>query len=433
MSTRRNNSILQSNKFKRGVRKNSRKGSCTQTIPSVTSVSKRRKRILSSTESASTEREHFDTDMELELQAASSMQADREEEFIADFMDKVDCNWDLILQRLRESTLWKNIEDDMNRMDTDMESLKRENEALRRRLQHTEGRLTRTEKKLHEANEQIIDLTTRSMRDNLVFKNVEETRGENLVEKLRYIFKEKLKIPEDELKEIQIDRVHRTGKIQQGRSRIIVAKFSGRGKSKIMAHLKNIPRDDKIKISEQFPPEVNARRNKLWPQFIEAKKSGKESKLNTDKLIVDKRVISHPTDKVRDINLNVTQRALELKPKHTAVTSVDKSHLQGHIISIKCVDDVIPAIHSLCEDQRVAGSSHLIYAYRVGNEKRYISNYEDDGQWGAGRELMRVLDQTGSFNHLLAVTQWNAGRHLDPSRFAQIRDMAEQAVKLAHS
>ena len=426
MPTTRHNSTLQCSTYKCGVKKTRRKGACA-----ATSVSKRRKRIRSSTESASTEREHSDIDMESAVQAGSSIQDEREEEFIADFMDKVDCNWDAIVQRLRESTLWQNMEEDMNRMDTDMESLKRENDALRKRLQHAEGRLTRTEK-LHEANEKIIDLTTRSMRDNLVFKNVDETTGENLQAKLLGIFKEKLKIPEGELADIQIERVHRAGKTQQGKSRFIVAKFSSRGKAKIMAHLKNMPRHDKVKISEQFPPEVNERRNKLWPQYMDAKKSGKESKLNADKLIINKRVVSHPTDKVCDINLDVTQRALELKPKHTAVTSVEKNHLQGHVVPIKSVDDVIPAIHCLCEDQRVAGSSHLIYAYRIGNENRYISNYDDDGLWGAGRELMRVLDQTGSFNHLVAVTRWSVGRHLDPSRFAQIRDIAEQAVKLVH-
>jgi hypothetical protein len=389
-------------------------------------ISQRRKRVRSS-----------DTDPEAEITLYSS-DSDTEKmsnmesvpEVMSDFLDRVDCNWEEILQRLRESEIWKAMEESISSTDRDIEDLRTENKTLRKRLENTEGRLTRTEKKLQEAQEKILDLTSRSMRENLVFKNVQETKGENLDHKLRDIFKTKLKIPEAEVRGIVIERVHRIGKPSTARSRNIVAKLSPLSKSKVMVHLKNLSRDDDVKITEQFPPEINARRNKLWPQFIEAKESGKKAKFNVDKLVVDNKIISPPQDKVTDINLDVTKRSMELKPKHTGITSVDRSHFQGHIVPIQSSDDVIPAIQALCQDQRVAGSMHLMYAYRIGGENHYISNYDEDGEWGAGRELMSVLDQSGSFNHLVAVTRWYAGRNLGPTRHDQIRYTAELAVKL---
>ena len=84
---------------------------------------------------------------------------------------------------------------------------------------------------------------------------------------------------------------------------------------------------------------------------------------------------------MNDISLDVTKRTLEMKPKRAAVMTMNRSHFQGHIVPIKSVDDVIPAIQALCRDQRVAGASLLVYAYQVGNENYYISNFEDDAEW----------------------------------------------------
>ena len=135
--------------------------------------------------------------------------------------------------------------------------------------------MTRLEKKLEEANEKILELTTRSMRDNLVFKNVEELRGEteeDIGVKLVTLFKEKMNIKESDVKKILIERAHRVGKESVGRNRNIVAKLNSKGKSVVMSHLKNLSKRDPIKVQEQFPPEIHTRRNKLWPSFVQARR-----------------------------------------------------------------------------------------------------------------------------------------------------------------
>ena len=91
-------------------------------------------------------------------------------------------------------------------------------------------------------------------------------------------------------------------------------------------------------------------------------------------------------------------------------------------------DDLIPAIQPLCQDQRVAGSTHIMYAYRVGNDNYNISNWEDDGEFGAGRVVMNVLDERQCYNHLVVVTRWYGGQYLGPSRFDHMKKMAHQAI-----
>lgn len=368
--------------------------------------------------------------MATEMEETQMKSTETAEYVLTDFMDKVDCSWEDIMQRLQQSALWTELETNLNRMQDEIDELSSENDSLKKRLVQTEGRLTRTEKRLDEANERILDLTSRSMRDNVVIKNVEESRGEDLQAKVMNIFRDKLKIKDAEMKEISIERIHRVGNPTNSRNRNIVAKLSSKGKTKVMTHLKNLPRDDRIKIHEQYPQEINTRRNKLWPQYIEARRANKEAKFVMDKLIIDKKVIMPPKDKISDINLNVTKRSLDLSSKHTAVSTSGNSHFQGHAVPISSTDDIIPAIRALCQDQRVAGSTHIVYAYRIGNEQKNVWNYEDDGEWGAGKEVMNVLHNADCFGHLVAVTRWHGGKNLGPDRFQMIRKTAEQAVSL---
>ena len=88
-------------------------------------------------------------------------------------MSIMEQNWSVFIEKLSQSSFWKEHEYSLNSMEKDIYALRKENTALRQRLMLTEGRLTRAEKKLDEAQEKILDLTTRSMRDNLVIKNVE--------------------------------------------------------------------------------------------------------------------------------------------------------------------------------------------------------------------------------------------------------------------
>jgi hypothetical protein len=351
----------------------------------------------------------------------------REHEFLSDFMDKVDVSWDEILAKITGSEFWITREASINVMNDEIQELRKENDHLLKRLRYSEGRLTRVEKDLGEAKEKIIDLTSRSMRDNLIFKNVVETEGEDVEVKITNILKNDLKMNVSDCDTIDIKRAHRVGKTSQKYHRNIVACFSSKSKSTIMRHLKNLPKDG-IKITEQYPPEIHMRRNKLWPQFIEAKDNQQEARFNMDKLIVNNKVIHPPKDKVVDINLDVSARSLTLTSKHTPVTTKDSNHFQGHTIPVTSYDDVVPAIRTLCSDQRVAGSSHLVYAYKIGNEHSYISNFEDDGEWGGGREVMKVLDDNNLFNYVVAVTRWNGVKTLGQSRFKLIEDTAKKAV-----
>lgn len=136
--------------------------------------------------------------------------------------------------------------------------------------------------------EQVIDLQSRSMRDNLLFTGIAEAEG-NVVEDtanvVQNLLEQKLEIPKED---VDIDRCHRIGvRRRDGRPRTIVVKFRRSNDrervKKNAAKLKNT----NIYINEQFPREIEERRKKLRPILKQAKRDGKRAVLVRDKLYIN--------------------------------------------------------------------------------------------------------------------------------------------------
>ena len=101
---------------------------------------------------------------------------------------------------------------------------------------------------------------------------------------------------------------------------------------------------------------------------------------------MDNRIIETTNDTVTNINLDLPGRGLEMSLKHASRTTHEDKHLQGHLIPISTKDDIAPALmalctdHSiaLCTDHSIACASSTMYAYRIGNKDKFISNYEEN-------------------------------------------------------
>ncbi len=87
-------------------------------------------------------------------------------------------------------------------------------------------------------------------------------------------------------------------------------------------------------ITEQYPAEIHANRENLWPVFIDAKCRGKNTRWNVDKLKIDGKTISTPKDGIKDINLDVAKEAMQLKVKHSDLQSRNNNpHSKGCLVS----------------------------------------------------------------------------------------------------
>jgi hypothetical protein len=354
-------------------------------------------------------------------------------------MEYLQNNKDIIVKVVMDSDVVRNFEEALNNMHKEIDSLKEQNEELKHRLALSDGRLMRAEKEMDTVKEKVIEITARSMQNNVIFKNIPESVKETntlLEQKVVAFLKDEMKLNETDMKSVEIEKIHRVGAKRNGKNkqfiRNVIARFNSKGKDIIFQNIRNVNRDCPIKINQQFPQEVHTRRDKLWDEFKAAKDAGQKPRWIVDKLQIGERIVTAPKDRVRDINLDIADTAIKMDTRHTPTTAVEGNHFQGHSVPIKSVDDVIPAIKALYKDTRIAGASHVMYAYRVGKAEFSIANFEDDGEWGAGRKIMEILDRNEVYNRLICVTRWFNGKHVGSLRFDTIRQLAQDAINIKH-
>jgi tRNA threonylcarbamoyladenosine modification (KEOPS) complex Pcc1 subunit len=163
----------------------------------------------------------------------------------------------------------------------EMKQRKRTEEKIVTRI----GELEESNKRLQET---VVDLKARSMRDNLLFHNIEESDEENCAEVIYSLLEEKLDMP-DARQNIKIDRAHRVGRKRDSRRkpRAIVAKFNFfPDREKIRRNARKL-KGTRIGISEQFPEEIEKVRQKLYPEMRRAKAEKQRVCLVRDKLFIN--------------------------------------------------------------------------------------------------------------------------------------------------
>ena len=125
-------------------------------------------------------------------------------------------------------------------------------------------------------------------RINLVFSGISEDIGEtteHIEVKLRNVLETKMKITNAQGMEFQ--RCHRIGRGQKGISRdIIVRRLRYQDKVKIWDSRFNLKNTD-ICVKEDFPVEIDKRRQLLYPIWREAKIQKKKTSLIADKLVIE--------------------------------------------------------------------------------------------------------------------------------------------------
>jgi prefoldin subunit 5 len=142
--------------------------------------------------------------------------------------------------------------------------------------------------------DEVTYLQSQSMRNNLVFANIEESERESNTEteaKLRKFLVEKMNIAQDYADKLILERVHRMGVSRQGNPRSIVAKFHEfKDREYVRKQAKSL-KGTRFYVNEQYPKEVADKRRKLVPRLKEAKQQGKNAWISYDTLYIDGRPV----------------------------------------------------------------------------------------------------------------------------------------------
>ena len=139
-----------------------------------------------------------------------------------------------------------------------------------------------------ELKSEIVDLKSRSMRDNLIFYGLREEKGEkdeDCVRKVLELIEDKLQIPGAK-DTVKLHRAHRMGRYNSTKTRPIVAKFVYYPeREQVISKAKML--DKPYGISQQFPREVMEERKRLIPIMIKARQDKKDAYIVVDKLFIN--------------------------------------------------------------------------------------------------------------------------------------------------
>ena len=145
----------------------------------------------------------------------------------------------------------------------------------------------------------LLDLQSRSMRDNLMFYGFEELpsaddrRQEDCRGTVIKFCDDKLSI--SDVNKLVINRAHRIGAYTHGKTRPIVVNFSHTPDKMLVKKRAYEVRDPQIRVGDQFPKVIQNRRKQLIPVLGRAKADGKTARLAHDKLYINGRMYTVDT------------------------------------------------------------------------------------------------------------------------------------------
>lgn len=322
-------------------------------------------------------------------------------------------------------------QESLDAMNAQIEGLQQDYKDIREQMRVNEGRVTRSEKEIGEMHEDILQVQAGLMRNELVFYNVPEHDGEqyNCQGTLYPFLQNEMSVPEHDLQNMYLDKCYRRGEKGGRYPRPIVARFvTSASKTTILSHIKDLDPQKKFGVNDHLPRELEERKKRLIPDYKKARRDRKKPRWARDKLVVDNKVLSVKKDSVKDINVNTTQVASQLQVRETPPKTYQKSSFKGHAVKLHSQDDIVPALHAIYADARVARATHNIYAYRISSGPDVIEHYEDDNEWGAGSLLLKLLQDNDIKDTLVCVTRWYGGTHLGRARFDYIKNAAKEVL-----
>lgn len=207
-------------------------------------------------------------------------------------LSKLNCLDDILAKLSNLETRFSNMEKNVHNLAEEVAKCKNNSETLEDTTNTIRTELTKTK-------DELLELQTRTMRDNLVFFNIPEKQNEKPedTEQILYEFIEHdMKVDSELTKSISFERVHRSGPVDRQKNRKIVAKFSFHKEREIVrSHSKNL-KGTNFFVREQFPTEVIEARKKLYPAFQQAKKNNQRANLVVNKLYIDGKEFKPPNE-----------------------------------------------------------------------------------------------------------------------------------------
>ena len=302
--------------------------------------------------------------------------------------------------------------------DTDIITLKQQVQELQISNKTLTGRLIRTEIKLGSAEHAINDLTSRSMRDNIIIKtcgpDYSERRNEDTTYLIRKFLATEMRVPD--VDKITILRAHRMGQAGNGFNRPMIAKFAFDCDIKRVFSNAKCLKGTNHSISTQIPAEFNERRQFAWSEYKTAKSNDKDARFVGPQLLISGERVGKfdplvlPPSSLGMVGQVPSKEMCGLSEQ----LDVKQHSFQAVSLPVNSLQDVRNSIDSQLQSSDLSQSDHMPYAFRFEETSGRLSeNFSSDGDYGAGLQLLRSLRKQNAKNIVCVTAHYTAGSHIN--------------------
>lgn len=318
----------------------------------------------------------------------------------------------------------------------EVSTLKSENLQLRRELDLLRSVVIRMDRRMSVMDNEITDLRARSMRDNILIHNFQYTPNENLAATMPGIIKQTLGV------DVEFVRIHRNGVQPQrsGRPVTITAKLTDPNKKDEVLSAQKVKKVAKTSlpfyITPQQPLSLVSARNKLYDKADSLKKQNIGVRLsrngismpNGSKYSEEVPFLSNAA--VLQIDSADTENMDEIVTKSTTPIQKNGSEFSGIGSKVDSISSVKNFYKKVCVDPYVASVDSRILVYRFRSDQgKVIENYHDDNEHGAGRRLLRYMQENQIMDAAIVITRW-MGEHIGPQRFNIMEGILNEVANL---
>lgn len=190
-------------------------------------------------------------------------------------------------------------------------------------------------------------------------------------------------------------------------------------------------------ISEHLPEEKNEERKRINELFTENKKKPNSHKLDMNiskgKLIINEEVYqkSIQAPNARDMlepdeKLFDTARELDVVKGDTETRSLSK--FSSFAVAVQDFQDIKAAL--LKVRMKYSDATHVSCAFHLpGANTPRNQDYIDDGEFGCGRTMLKVLREQQYMNMAVFMVRYYGGSHIGVARYEIFRDLTQKAIK----
>jgi len=170
---------------------------------------------------------------------------------------------------------------------THIEKLEQSNTSLQMNVESLNKQMDTIIKENKLMKETILDIQTRSMRDNLIFSGITENSPDDPEAMIRDFMQTQLKLQPDTVNQITFHRVHRLGTRSNKSPRPIIAKLEHYKHKELIKSKGKELKGTNYGLNDQFPREINNRRKILYPIMKQHRQNNKRANIIVDKLYID--------------------------------------------------------------------------------------------------------------------------------------------------